>query len=240
MFTPIVPLADNLDDRQVHRSLEAVVAIRECYRALEKPGLNIVGEVLRGQGKFYEMDHYPKNDVYDQDHFTQYYYHAHRRDHDEHGHFHLFMRDGAMSDDMTPHDGPEGKERVAHLVAISMDVWGYPIELFAVNRWVTDESWFSAETVVALLDRFKVDHAHPNQAVNNWLTAMVRCFRPHIESLLLHRDEVVEAWQNTECETLQETLENRNLEVTGSLQVDLDAWHQALLESQTRRSRVSA
>ncbi len=226
------PQVAELDDIQVHSSLEAIAAIRECYRVLEKPGLNIVGEVLRGQGKFYEMDHYPPNDVYDQDHFTQYYYHAHRRDHDEHGHFHIFVRSGAMAENMTPLDGPGGKERVAHLVAISMDSWGYPIELFAVNRWVTDESWFPAEFVVGLLDGFEVDHAYPNQAVNTWLTAMVRCFRPHIESLLLHRDTVISDWQKAKGETLQQALENRDLEVTGSLPVDLDAWHQALVQVQ--------
>jgi hypothetical protein len=227
------PAIRTLSDDQIRISLDAIGDIEESYRVLKKPGLNIVGEVLRGQGKFYEMDHYPKNDVYDQEHHTQYYYHAHRQDHDEHGHFHLFVRSGAMDDALEPIDGPAGKNRVAHLIAIAMDGWGYPTEIFAVNRWVTDESWFPAETVITLVDSFKVDHAHPNLAVNLWLTAMVRCFRPQIETLLRHRDEVIALWQKDRQETLHETLENRQLEVTGTLAVDVGTWKK-LLEQEYR------
>ena len=33
--------------------------VQECYRVLEKAGLNVVGELLKGQGDFVEMEHYP-------------------------------------------------------------------------------------------------------------------------------------------------------------------------------------
>ena len=52
--------------------------IAECYRVLGKAGLNIVGEVLRGQGEFIELNHFPDDDVFDRDSQSQYYYHAHR------------------------------------------------------------------------------------------------------------------------------------------------------------------
>jgi len=65
-----------------------------------------------------------------------------------------------------------------------MVAWGDPIGLFYVNRWVTDETWYPAEAVIAMLDRFAIDHVFPNWAVNRWLTALLRLYRPHIEALI--------------------------------------------------------
>lgn len=220
------PDLDNLAPEQIHVSLKAIMDIRECYRVLEKGGLNIVGEVLRAQGPFYEMDHYPKEDVFDQEFASQYYYHAHREDQPEHGHFHLFLRNGALPPAMEPLAGPTGEDRVTHLVAIAMDAWGYPTELFAVNRWVTDESWFQAEDMIPLLDRFAIDHAAPSWPVNRWMTAMARSFQPQIAALLRHRDRVL-AGQSRDLKT--SILEDRTLEVTGSLSLDLDKWERQLL-----------
>ena len=50
----------------------------ECYRVLSKAGANVVGELLKGEGKFYEWNHYPDGDIYDNETHSQYYYHAHR------------------------------------------------------------------------------------------------------------------------------------------------------------------
>ncbi|AOY89304.1 hypothetical protein BKP64_14620 [Marinobacter salinus] len=227
-----VPKLASLGRSQLLSSLAAIDDIRECYRVLQKGGLNIVGEVLRGQGPFYEMDHYPKDDVYDSDTASQYYYHAHRDDHDEHGHFHLFLRNPALPEGLEPALGPTGEDRVAHLVAVSMDAWGYPTDLFAVNRWVTDESWLPAGVIVTALDQFAMDHAYPSWPVNRWLTAMVRCFRPQIEALLHHRDEVVSKWQE---EGLEQVLEDRSLEITGTVPIDVESWAEKLeAELQTR------
>ncbi|QSP95682.1 hypothetical protein LPB19_04520 [Marinobacter salinisoli] len=226
-----IPALSTLTDRQIRASLAAVDDIRECYRVLEKAGLNIVGEVLKGQGPFYELDHYPQGDVFDSATASQYYYHAHRTDHGEHGHFHLFLRDGAIPMGEAPVLGPVGKDQVVHLVAISMDAWGYPTDLFAVNRWVTDESWLPASRIVPALGRFEMDHAYPSWPVNQWLTAMVRCFRPQIEALLKHRDQRVAAHPGA----LQETLEDRALEITGSLPIDVELWAAALADEQHRR-----
>ncbi|MBW7471893.1 DUF6969 family protein [Marinobacter sp. F4218] len=97
-----IPDLKTLGEPCIRASLEAVAEIRECYRVLKKGDLNIVGEVLRGQGPFYELDHYPKDDVFDASTGSQYYYHAHRSDHPEHGHFHLFLRDAALPELAAP------------------------------------------------------------------------------------------------------------------------------------------
>lgn len=227
------PQAEELDDLTLKALMQAGTELDACARALTKGGINVVGEILRGQGTFYEMDHYPEGDVYDSDHHAQYYYHAHREDAEEHGHFHTFLRGSALPDDMTPATGfhetqawPKGEDAVAHLVAVSMDAWGKPIGLFATNRWVTDETWFSAEDVIRQIDRFQVDHAWPSWAVNLWLSALVRFYRPHIEQLLRHRDAVI-ARRHLEAPGT-DVLEDRSLEITGQLSINPDQWQQEL------------
>ena len=88
----------SLPRKQLEQMAEAGNQILECYRVLQKTEDNMVGEVLRGQGDFFEWDHYPKGDVYDHETHAQYYYHAHppeersKKYGHEHGHFHTFLR----------------------------------------------------------------------------------------------------------------------------------------------------
>lgn len=211
--------------------LVAAAEIRECYRVLAKAGLNIVGEVLRGEHEFIEHEHYPPDDVFDEETHGQYYYHAHRST--EHGHFHTFMRAGGMpngvtscADKLAEELWPQGDEAIAHLVGISMDDWGYPIGLFATNRWVTGETWYSAEAVERMVPLFGIDHAWPSWPVNRWITAMVRLFRPHVVALLAHRDTVIDAWQQAHRD--EDVLEDRRLDITGYLPISVDSWTEAL------------
>ncbi|MBI3937768.1 MAG: hypothetical protein HY323_12390 [Betaproteobacteria bacterium] len=206
--------------------LHAGEQVIECHRVLAKAGLNVVGEVLRGRGTFVEFDHYPEDDVYDSDTHSQYYYHAHRGPVAEHGHFHTFLRAAGMPAGATPvaYDGSEprplGDAAISHLAAISMDAYGRPIGLFAVNRWVTGETWYPAGDVIRMLHRFRIDHAYPSWAVNIWIGAMLRLFRPQVESLLRHRDAVVAAW--SEARPGADVFEDRELEITGHLSISVE------------------
>ncbi len=209
--------------------LEAMLAagdeVLECQRVLTKGGLNVVGELLKGQGKFYELNHYPKGDVHDKETGAQYYYHAHRGMAGEHGHFHTFLRRPGIPPDIEPvaYEGkvrwPTGKDAVCHLVAVSMDKYGYPIGLFSTNRWVTDEAWYEAAAVIGMLDQFDIDHAYPSWPVNRWLSSLFRLFRPEISALLRHRDRVVDAWRDQHPGT--DVFEDRKLEVTGELRISV-------------------
>lgn len=193
--------------------------ILECWRVLNKAGLNVVGEVLRGQGPFVELEHYPADDVFDQDSHAQYYYHAHRGAEREHGHFHLFLRQEGMPDNIRPAavSGSDSGEPLTHLFAIAMDAYGFPIGLFAVNRWVSAETWYRAEDVIRLLDRFVVDHAFPSWPVNRWISAMPKLFRPEVEALLRHRDRVIAHWAARHPH--MDPFEDRALEVTGYIPI---------------------
>lgn len=222
-----------LDAAALESMAEAGAHILECYRVLRKGGLNIVGEVLRDQGTFYEFEHYPKEDVFDDESHCQYYYHAHRAEAGEHGHFHLFIRQPGMPEGMSPvaYDGeepwPAGDQALTHLVAVSMDGYGFPIGLFATNRWVAGETWYRAEDIIAMLDRFRVDHAYPSWPVNIWLSNLLVLFRPQVEWLLRDRDRVLAQWRDDHPGI--DAYEDRRLEITGSLPIDVEAQIRAVI-----------
>jgi hypothetical protein len=223
---PELPDFAELPRETLEGMLHAGEEIRECYRVLNKGELNVVGELLKGQGKFYEFNHYPEGDVYDKDASSQYYYHAHRGILGEHGHFHTFLRAGGIPDDVlpVPYDGeeswPVGADAVSHLVAISMDKYGFPIGLFATNRWVTAEAWYRAQDVVRMCDCFEVDHAYPSWPVNRWITAMFRLFSPQIAALVCQRDAVVARW--SEEHPGVDVFEDRELEITGEFSISVE------------------
>lgn len=219
------PLLASLPRKQLAAMRAAGAEIIECQRVLARGGLNIVGELLRGAGPFIEYDHYPEDDVFDAESGAQYYYHAHRGLAGEHGHFHTFLRAPGMPPGVVPSDAahaeswPSGNDALAHLISISMDAYGAPIGLFAPNRWVTGDTWYCARDVIAMLERFQVDHASPSWPVNRWLTAMLVLFRPHIEGLLLERDRVIEAWRSEMPGT--DVLEDRRLEILAYLPISV-------------------
>jgi len=101
---------------------------------------------------------------------------------------------------------------------------GFPIGLFATNRWVTGETWYKSEDVVGMLDNWVIDHAFPNLSVNLWITAMMRLFRPQIVELLQHRDQVVQSWADENTDN--DVFEDRKLEVTGEMQISVEKQHQ--------------
>ena len=219
------PDFSNLPRDRLETMRRAGAEVLECHRVLRKGGLNLVGEVLREQGTFYKTNHYPKGDVYDRDSHSQYYYHAHREN--EHGHFHTFLRGKGMPEDATPapeaaeRDWPSGEKALAHIVAISMDKKGQPLGLFMTNRWVTGETWFPADQVAAMMNRFAIDHAYPSWPVNRWITAMLRLYRAQIEMLLAERDAALEARRAAYPD--RDVFEDRDFEVLAQCPIDLKA-----------------
>jgi hypothetical protein len=224
-----VPAPDlsRIPGARLQRMLAAGEEALECQRVLEKAGLNLVGEVLRGHGEFYELAHYPPDDVLDRDTHSQYYYHAHGGIAGEHGHFHTFLRAAGMPEGAEPiayagdEPWPRGDDALSHLVAVSMDPYGRAMGLFCVNRWVTGDTWYSAADVVRMLPGFRIDHAQPSWPVNRWLTALFELYFPHMAALLMRRDTVVEAWARAHPE--RDVFEDRQLELTGWMPIDVEA-----------------
>ncbi|SHF21840.1 hypothetical protein SAMN02745148_02072 [Modicisalibacter ilicicola DSM 19980] len=209
-------LADHAE-ADLRRMHEAAQEALKCQRVLKKVGLNLVGELLKGQGEFLEFNHFPDGDVYDRDTGSQYYYHAHRGS-GEHGHFHVFHR--------PPEDNRPGElADPTHLVAISMDAWGEPIGLFTTNRWVTGETWRNAADTLALARAFELDHAWPSWPVNRWVSAMIVAFYPYLEVLIEHRDREIAVLEQS---GIQDVHENRAFEVIGQLPISLPGWEKRL------------
>lgn len=200
--------------------------IAECYRLLAKTGDNIVGELIRGRETFFQWNHYPEGDAYDGETHSQYYYHAHREDREEHGHFHVFLRPKGMPKGINPVPLPDFEPpedvnaALSHLIAISMDAYGYPTSLFTTNRWVTGEAWYRAEDVCQMIGFFQMDQARPSWAVNRWITAMLRLFQPEIFDLVSRRDLAVAAWEKQHCD--RNVYEDRELEITVEMEISVE------------------
>lgn len=233
---------DTLSDGQLEQMAAAGREVMECHRVLAATEDNIVGELLRTGDGFFEWQHYPQGDVYDHSSHAQFYYHAHAkgaRDMEEHGHFHTFLRPKGMPDGVAPAAIPGvelpggANDALSHLIAVSMDAYGYPTRLFTTNRWVTGEVWYEARDVIAMLDRFVIDHAQPSWPVNRWITGMVRLFRPQIEALIHERDRAVAAWATGHPGG--DVYEDRGLEVTSHCDIRVEEQVRQVNEALARR-----
>lgn len=234
---------------ELDRMAAAGREVVDCLRVLAKTGDSVASEALQGAPAFYEWQHYPEGDVYDPATHAQFYYHAHppaERGRGEHGHFHTFLRPRGMPPGVRPlvlpelaspdapaqpassalppaHQPNQGadNDKLSHLVAISLDGRGLPVRLFTTNRWVTGETWYGAEDVAAMLDRFAVDLARPSWVLNRWITAVFVLFRPHMIDLLRQRDSAIMTWRRRHRGKVH-VFEDRRLEVTSSLEIDID------------------
>ena len=231
------------------REAEAAATLRECRAALAARGSTVIREA-RGAGAadivadIVDWRHYPEGEVYDPASHAQYFYHRHpgpaRKSAApvEHGHFHLFLRGEGMPAGITPLLMPElavanapvprqsaplklgGRDEVCHLVALAVDGKGEPLRLFTTNRWVTGETWYRADDVIRMLDRFRVHSDRPSALLNRWLSAVVRLFQPEIATLLRDRDQAIleQRWR-----WRGNVLEDPRLEIISILEIDLDA-----------------
>ena len=207
--------------------------------------------------------HYPDGEVYDPATHAQYFFHRHAEPARpraggpvEYGHFHLFLRGDGIPAGVAPLILPElavanaraggrrpsqsaplkrgARDELCHLVAIAVDAAGEPVRLLATNRWVTGETWYRADDVIAMLDRFRL--ADDGQ-VSRWLAALVLLFRPEIAGLLHQRDKTVTErrwrWRT-------DVLDDERLEIAASVEIDLDARLQAIEAGPAKPARPVA
>jgi hypothetical protein len=228
---------------RLERMAAAADELSVVTRVLGRTSDNVVGEILRHQGTFFEWNHYPKGDVYDNLTHSQYFYHAHpggTRD-TEHGHFHTFVRAKGMPAYVKPARRkhatcwPMGDEALSHVIGISMAADGRPLRLFSVNRWVTGETWYRADDVCELIDRFEIDHAQPSWPANRWITAMLRLFWPQVMTLVRARDTTVAAWQRKNPSA--DVLEDRRLEITSQVDVSIELQSRAVRAALAERGK---
>ncbi|MBN9360633.1 MULTISPECIES: hypothetical protein [unclassified Devosia] len=184
-----------------------------CEQVLAKGGDNVLHATLR-DAPVVAWSHYPPGDVYDPASGGQWYYHCHIPAAEaEHGHFHCFVR-------------PDGKDGpVHHLIAVGVDAYGRLQRLFTVNQWVVGDSWLDAEPSIALLERFDIQMPQPSYLTNRWLSAILRLYADEIAGLIRQRDATLAARQVAGGAPIRD---DRTLEVTSELRVDLPATLRAL------------
>ncbi len=172
--------------------------------------------------------HYPEKDARDEFCKARWYYHVHapgNRDADEHGHFHLFLHRTQLPEGLEPKvwppQGEEAKAHVTHLIALSIDTLGIPRSWFTVNRYVTNEFLYPAETMIEHLPAFNVDHTKEDDLVNRFVTAMVALYSEEIEDLLRQRDTRHAALVEEHGDKAYELASGE--EVLSQIPIDLDA-----------------
>jgi hypothetical protein len=222
------------------KAAAAIIGESRAESALDDGGL--LALIAAGRKTLTEWQHYPADDVYDGLSHAQYFYHIHppaQRAAREHGHFHTFLRAEGMPSGVAPLMLPETaiadaspappqaapfkrgrRAEFSHLVAIALSPRGQPIRLFTTNRWVTGETWYRADDVIRMLDSFRVDVADAPALLNRWVSAVVALFRPQIVHLLRLRDDAVMGWRRRRRANV---FEDTRVEVTSSLDIDLDA-----------------
>ena len=231
-----------MDRRQ--RLIEAAAIVRQCRRDLAARDSSLIREVAGEAADGVDWRHYPAGEVYDPVCHAQYFYHRHpepggkpREGSPECGHFHLFLRGEGMPAGISPLLLPEAavanvrlprqsaplrrgrSDEVCHLVAIAVDRLGEPVRLFTTNRWVTGETWYRADDVSRMLERFRPRGDHPWAIVDRWLGALVQLFEPEIAVLLHERDRAIleRRWR-----WRSNVLEDPRLEITSSRDIDLE------------------
>jgi len=206
----------------LRRMARAGEVMFQAEKHMSKAGHSLVERMLHESASFEPWTHYPPEDVYDYETSSQYYYHAHTDRPGEHGHFHLFLRAPAFAAAASPRRTVGGEDgAIAHVVAISMNRMGHPLELFATNGWVTAEDYYGAADLITALPRWGVDHTQPCLAVNQWLSGAVRFFSPQIEALIRARDDALTPLAAKS--TWEEVLELRDIEVIARVPVAPEA-----------------
>jgi hypothetical protein len=99
-----------------------------------------------------------------------------------------------------------------------MDAGGHAIGLFTTNRWVTGETWYEADDVIGMIDRFRIDQPWPS-AVNRWLAAMLQLFQPQIADLLRQRDAAIASWKLAHRDG--NVFEDRALEILSQIPISV-------------------
>lgn len=198
------------------RAAQALNALMDISRLWAEQGQTVLTQTLGAAAVPGPWTHYPGDDAHDAELGYRWYYHGHPgqgRSAGEHGHFHLFA------------DAADGGAAVTHLIAVSVDPYGRPRELFAPNRWVTDETWQPAALVLRMIRSFDLKHPQALGGVHLWLKLVLAAFMPQVIHTVKARDQRLRALQ---AGLKSDVFEDRRVPVLGRCGVDLGRQVQAI------------
>jgi hypothetical protein len=176
-----------------------------CMQEMAERQTNPTLLILGGAESITTDQRYPDESLYFGNEQWRVFYHCHDspdKDPAEHGHFHLFARQG---------------EDWAHVVAMSIDHMGQPLNWFCVNRWVTGGPWLSRDDLLQHLnsDHYSID----DPLVGRWLFAMLQVYRSLLLDLLQQRDRQFRSLAGERDP--QTVMEDRDIYTLASAPVDI-------------------
>lgn len=187
---------------KIEEGLESVAAI---IQSLQKERSTVALKVMNG--KKYKRDpllHYPiDGGVFDEETSYRVFFHAHRKK--EYGHFHTF------------YEKPNGN--LVHLIMVSLNKKGYPIELSIVNRWVTGDVFVKADELKEHFLNFKMnDTLFPDKRIGAFVRELFREFETEILQLIEERDKAIYDYVKKNA---REPFEDREVELLSSVAIEI-------------------
>lgn len=183
------------------------VQLFDCIQDMGVQRSNPVLELLRDIPVFEQGKKYPQPALaFGQDDWRS-YYHSHfmtGADVSEHGHFHLFTRQG---------------QGWAHLAALAMDLEGQPLRWVMTNRWVTGSDWRDRNSLLSAIDAL-VPGEEPD-VLRRWLASVLKLYRPELGDLLDARDARIASL--LPGRSREAVLDDRTLYELASMRIDLTA-----------------
>jgi hypothetical protein len=215
---------DTVPRETLLRSLAAGQALREVAASLAAEGRTVLDVVLNGNA-FAKWQMYPwQGGILDQRCNSQYFYHSHEDYRGEHGHFHTFCYH---------------RRKLVHLVALGMDERGRINRLYTFNRWGPGDTYFPADALKEMLPGFRIAPGNDLDArLHTFVTQALVLFRPEIEDLFDARDATFARYR--EAHNGASPYEDRSLEITSAVRVDLDTQLRRIAAALERRGASAA
>lgn len=216
-----------LSVEQLRQSYESGREVQRLLAEFANEGRTMFDIVMNGK-PFAEWEMYPwEGGILDQRTGSQYFYHCHPGllYDSEHGHFHTFYYH---------------QRKLVHLVAIGLNRQGQINKLYTFNRWGPGDTYFLADEVKTFLPRFRIQHNRElDTRLHATISGLLVLFRAEIEWLLDQRDATFAHYRK--IHRGQSPFEDRSLEITSDLKVDVKAQVERLrkaLENGRSESRV--
>ncbi len=192
-------------------SKDAALRLLRVIQEMGEMQTNPVLDLLGPDPQIIENQKYPDGYLRFASENWRAYYHCHTAPntaHNEHGHFHLFVRLNNASQNL---------EKWSHITALAMDSMGQPLCWFTVNHWVTGQTWASASELVSLL--VKLPSVDDVTLAERWLLAMLWFYRSTIDKLLRERDAQLNQLQKSAAD--KNVFKNKNIYELSSQSIEL-------------------
>ncbi|MBI2219399.1 MAG: hypothetical protein HYU51_19140 [Candidatus Rokubacteria bacterium] len=200
---------------------EAKAELRRLLETLERQRTSVMQRVC-GPDVPEPWAVYPgESGVFDRASRSQFYYHRHEPSDHEAGHFHtvrLF------------------RDRVAHLVGISMAPDGWPQALFTVNLWLVGDGEESVSNLKTYVRRFRLDERQAEAdmsragsdasrplmaAVICFVNLVFQAFLSDIEALQVEKARAIEQYRKSHGGS--DPFDDRSVEVLSRIAIDVRA-----------------